>query len=411
MPPSPDELRAALEQALLETPDDTAAWMAYADHLTEQGDPARGELVQVQFALEDEALTEERRQALLAREAELFAQNERRWLGELAPALMDGNVDDIAHDWFVDSQEYRRRWRRGRLETVSVRAFSRQFAHLLRQSSATRLLHELRIAQDLALADSAERDPPAALVPKPRGAEHHLNLNELIGAPWLDGLRVLRIGDEGSTDDGWADCRTALTDVEHFLAALPRLEELYLLAKGYDLHRIFGLSNLTHLRVLQVEHLTDYPLRALASNPAFANLTHLWLHPHFSDAEEFEGSPLGYLPIDQLRALVRSPHLKKLQNLRYRLSSAGDDGVRLLITSGFLSQLRVLDLRHGCVTDEGARLLAECPDTRNLELLELSWNQLTDAGVAALQGLGINVRCVQQHPAGSTEYLNEGDFE
>src|SRR5262249_26322288 len=51
----PASLREALEAALTENPDDLAAHMAYADLLSEEGDP-RGEFSQVQLALEDESL-------------------------------------------------------------------------------------------------------------------------------------------------------------------------------------------------------------------------------------------------------------------------------------------------------------------------------------------------------------------
>ena len=45
-------LRAALESALAENPDDLASHMAYADLLVDEGDP-RGEFIQVQLAFED----------------------------------------------------------------------------------------------------------------------------------------------------------------------------------------------------------------------------------------------------------------------------------------------------------------------------------------------------------------------
>ena len=48
-------LRAALEDAIAANPDDRAAHSAYADLLTEEGDP-RGEFIAVQLALEDESL-------------------------------------------------------------------------------------------------------------------------------------------------------------------------------------------------------------------------------------------------------------------------------------------------------------------------------------------------------------------
>ena len=45
--------RRSLEAALVEHPDDLAKHSAYADYLTEQGDPC-GEFIQTQLALEDE---------------------------------------------------------------------------------------------------------------------------------------------------------------------------------------------------------------------------------------------------------------------------------------------------------------------------------------------------------------------
>src|SRR5260370_19160005 len=50
----PISLRNALESSLVARPEDLATHMAYADYLQERGDP-RGELIQVQLALEDPA--------------------------------------------------------------------------------------------------------------------------------------------------------------------------------------------------------------------------------------------------------------------------------------------------------------------------------------------------------------------
>src|SRR5262245_7054655 len=55
-----DAMRAALESALIENPDDLASDRAYADYLSEQGDP-RGEFIQVQLALEEEGLSPAKR--------------------------------------------------------------------------------------------------------------------------------------------------------------------------------------------------------------------------------------------------------------------------------------------------------------------------------------------------------------
>ncbi len=77
-------LRQALEEALVANPDDVAAHMAYADWLTEQGDP-RGEFIQVQMRLEQAAeLPTAERERLWHREEELLRDHGRVWLGELA---------------------------------------------------------------------------------------------------------------------------------------------------------------------------------------------------------------------------------------------------------------------------------------------------------------------------------------
>jgi uncharacterized protein (TIGR02996 family) len=403
-----DATRAALEAALLDNPDDLATCMAYADHLHEQGDP-RGELIQVQLALEDSARSADERRKLRAREQALLKKHERTWLGPLAPHLLDGWTGDLNPDYYAGTQEVEHRWRRGFLDSLHVAWLTRLLAQHLVDSPAAALLRELRVDGDGGSwgEDEVEFHGPPPRVRRPRGAREHLALFELIGSPCLRALRVFRLGDEES-DEGWADCHCYAPGLEHVVAAMPRVEELHLLCKNYNPRKLFGLHNLDHLRVLQAYHLDDYPVAILAKNPALGNLTHLWFHPHFFGSYR-EGD--GYLPYRQLAALVGSPYLKKLVNLRFRLSSAGDRGVRLLIESGFLARLRVLDLRHGCVTDAGARLLADCPATRRLDLLDLGRNQLTAEGVALLQGLGIAVRCDDQHQVGSKRYLEEGDFE
>src|SRR5215213_7551274 len=98
-------LREGLESALDDDPDDRATWMALADHLAEAGDP-RGELMQVQLALE-EGRPAAQRQQLKRREAELLAAHQRDWLGPLAGHLLD---EPGEHD--------RCRWARGTIEEL-----------------------------------------------------------------------------------------------------------------------------------------------------------------------------------------------------------------------------------------------------------------------------------------------------
>src|SRR3954471_11038649 len=82
----PASLRESLEQALVENPDDLASHMAYADYLTEQGDP-RGELIRVQLALEEGSRPKAERDRLKKQEGALLRANAEAWLGDLAPLV------------------------------------------------------------------------------------------------------------------------------------------------------------------------------------------------------------------------------------------------------------------------------------------------------------------------------------
>jgi uncharacterized protein (TIGR02996 family) len=405
-------LRSALEATLAEDPDDRATLVAYADLLAEEDDP-RGEFISAQLALEDPKLTAAQRKKWKAREVDLLHEHERAWLGELAGYLVDRDASDLVAEYFRDEQTIQHRWERGFLVAVEVQYLTRRLAQALAAEPAARFLRELRVFRDPGFGDYGEIDPPPRRVRLPRGVseDESLNLFELLGSPCLANLRVFQMGNETGGETDWVDCHCYTSGLEHAIRQMPRIEELHLMAKHYSTRSLFSLTSLSRLRVLHVEHHSDYPIGALARNPAVTNLERLFLHPHFSDYEWFDRPGLGYLAYDKLRALVASPHLGKLTHLHFRVSSAGDRGIRLLVESGFLDRLKVLDLRHGRVTDEGAKLLCDCPAARRLERLDLSRNQLTDAGVAALRALGPHVRCDDQHEVGSTEYLHEGDFE
>src|SRR4051812_3744989 len=87
---TPSPLRAGLESALVENFDDLTSHLAYADFLTEQGDPhltARGEFIQVQLALEDPSKPEAERKKLQQQEKQLLQAHGHAWLGELIPHL------------------------------------------------------------------------------------------------------------------------------------------------------------------------------------------------------------------------------------------------------------------------------------------------------------------------------------
>lgn len=422
-------MREAFENALRDNPDDLAGWCAFADWLVEQGDPL-GEFMQVQIALESESRPKQERDRLKAREAELLKAHEPEWLGALAEYLIpppEPDYSDPNYDWDAEPPPTRPRvayrWARGFLASLDVQCMPVGLGQAIVATPASRLLRELRIQRS---ADSYDMDDgQAPRVPTPNGVHDHHGYFELIGSPCLESVRIFRTGadEDEPPEERWTDCHCHLGGLEHLLIAMPRAEEFHLLSNSVRLRTVFESTSLTRLRVFRAYHIGEergpdryyeYPLDILAANPAFGNLTHLQFHPHFREGTDAEGNARSYIPLKQVRVLVRSPHLTKLTHLQLRLSDMGNDGVREIIASGVLKRLKWLDLRHGCITDEGAKLLAACPDAKNLERLDLSRNAVTTTGLATLRAAGINAVANSpqtQEELDDRQYLREGDFE
>ncbi|MFO0926804.1 MAG: TIGR02996 domain-containing protein [Gemmataceae bacterium] len=404
-PKAPASLRESLEQAIVENPDDLASHMAYADYLSDHGDP-RGEFIQVQLALEDPARSPDERKRLQAREKELLDAHLRDWAGDLAPYLSGENKGDSQYEW--RRMEVQHTFARGWLHTIDVNNFDVEFTRTLTRSPEARLLRRL------VLRESAYQEPGEYEMGDdiPEDSENP-QLYPLIRCPYLTNVREFVLGELGSMDndpdDEGFNCHNSADGVVGVIKAMPKLEELYLLAHNLDADQLFSLRTLHRLRVLLVYHTLAYPLGRLAKNPSLGNLTHLLCHPH-----ALEEDPS--IRQQHVQAIVRSPELRSLTHLRLRLCDAGDDGIREIITSGILKRLKYLDLRHGCVTDEGARLLAACPDVRYLDHLDLSHNAMTDAGVQALQATGVKLLANNQWRISGDEwndreYLYAGDIE
>jgi uncharacterized protein (TIGR02996 family) len=409
----------AFESALRANPDDLAGWCAYADWLVEQGDP-RGEFMQVQIALEDENRKKKEREAFKEKEQALLAKHERAWLGGLATFALDENREGRDY-WHSTRLEHG--WRRGVLSRLVVGQLSLALAQKLASDPAARFVTELQVnSQFFGRREEGAPRQPKPRVRKPQGVDHHMELFELIGSPLFANLRALQLGELPDEEGGEWACHVSAPGLEHVVAAMPRVEVLDLYCKRYESESLFRLPNLTNLRELRMYHLGgfdydrryEYALDVLAANPALANLTHLLFHPHYPEKRTNDGGSYSYIPLAQVRALVRSKHLKKLTHLQLRLSDMGDDGVREIIASGILKRLKWLDLRHGGITNEGARLFAACPDAKKLERLDLSRNGVTSTGLRVLRKAGVNA--VANRPLTGEElinhmYLTEGDQE
>jgi uncharacterized protein (TIGR02996 family) len=411
-------LQRSLEEALVENPDDLAAHSAYADYLAEQGDP-RGELIQVQLALEGPGRPAAERKQLQKREAELLKRHGRRWLGDLGPILVG--------KWSGPDKPYHYQLARGWLDLVRVLPFPYGIVAALAKAPQLRLLRRLEVVYDMRYHpfdfDQFVQGPAEALGSTPDEQETYEPVEimpPLLESPYLTNLRVFKLGFSDTGDqighstmiDPFGDCDAQ--QVIQLLKKCPRLEELYLNTDLLGIQSLFALPALGNIRVLQYYYGTGYgsrdlrnnpggvyPLTALANNASLKRLTTLRLHPG-RDAT---------VDLDEMGAVLRSPHLSSLTHLQVHMTTYGDEGCRVIVGSGALRRLKALDIGYGNMTDEGARLLAACPDLKHLEMLDVSRNALTAAGIAALRATGTLVFADNQHGPNDERYLYEVDFE
>jgi uncharacterized protein (TIGR02996 family) len=413
--PPVSPLQKSLEQALVESPDDLAAHSAYADYLNEQGDP-RGELIQLQLALEDEKRPAKERTKLRQREAEL--------LKKLTPAVL-GKMDKVlVGDWSGEDKPYHYQVRRGWLDLVRMLPYPADAIDLLAKCPESRLLRRLEIVYDMRYHpfdfDQFVQGPAEAL-----GSDAEAELEEsydpttimppLLKSPYLTALRAFKLGfsdDEpprhSTMVDPFGTCTAA--QIVQLLQKNPRLEELYLNTALQGVGTLFAAPELGQVRVLQYYFGTGtygsrpeaaYPLSKLAKNASLSKLTALRLHAGRESTVELK----------EVEALLHSPNLPNLTHLQIHMTNYGDEGARALVASGILKRLKMLDIGYGNMTDAGARLLADCADTWRLERLVVSKNALTSDGIEALQAKKVRVRADDQHDPEDNDYLWEVDVE
>ena len=402
---------AAFEKAILASPHDRTARGAYADFLADRGDP-RGEFLQLQIALENEALPKRERDALKEREAELLKKHRKAWLGPLATEK-GAKVSFAGGGMRVEFP---------RLTVNQARALGKApEGRMLRELIVLGAEYEAPVGSQEQYIDSYYEPGPD--VPKDIDSYDGPGIHALCRCPHLGGVLIFQLGagDIGlHAKEEDLNCHTSGELAYHFVKQMPHVEELYLLAHRVDANKLFALP-MPNLRVLQLYHSHSYPLDKLAANKSLTHLTTLLCHPH---AIDFEDEVTGaYIRFAHLKAICRSPHLTSLTHLRLRLTDFGDKGAREIVESGILKRLKTLDLQGGCIGDEGAKVLAGSPDLKNLEFLNLRANALTKDGVKAIKATGVKADTSAQHQMtggdyggefGSDElpeYLFEGDIE
>jgi uncharacterized protein (TIGR02996 family) len=252
-----------LERALLDNPDDIATHAAYADWLSQQGDP-RGELIQVQLSLEEPNLAVAQERELKRREAQLLAQHAKTWLGDLGRFLVG--------TWSGADKPYHFEFRRGWLDLARMLPTPEAVIDALALAPQSRLLRRLEIVYDMRYHPfefgQFTEGPKAALGPGDRSAsemyyECHI-MQRLIYSTNLTNLRSFKLGYSDGDPLGHSTmvqpfraCNAA--QVCALIKHCPRLEELYLnTAVGEGIDSIFALDELKQLRVLQYYFGSDY---------------------------------------------------------------------------------------------------------------------------------------------------------
>jgi uncharacterized protein (TIGR02996 family) len=216
-------MREALEAALVENPDDTAAHSAYADYLQEQGDP-RGEFIQVQLELEDPGKSPAERKKLQEQEVKLLKAHQREWLGSLGDHLLAPRPKKPA--WDMPTYQYQ--FRRGWLDSLQARMYQLDFTRALARAPESRLLRRL-VLEETRYHEPGEYDPGDDPIPEDSSDPAPY---ALLRSPYLGNVRVLQYGEqeEEGPDELYFNCRVSGRPLAGLVKLMPRLEELYSLA-------------------------------------------------------------------------------------------------------------------------------------------------------------------------------------
>lgn len=281
-------------QTILEDPDDEAGYAIYADWLSEREDPL-GQFTHLQVQLRNPMLPLFRRAKMEKEAADLQVMHARKWLGSLAPWLMDRRIG------------YRYAFHSGQLDSIFCPVFDLEFGDELRRSPHCRMLRELT-----ALA-TQYTDRPIEIDGQRFEANVKTGLESLVGAEFSN-LRYLRLGieeNEDASERGSIGSPRLLPDL---ISTMSRLETLYLLAdvRWHDLFR-HSLPKLTTLHVS--------------------------------------------LPAGQISRLIESNWLPQLQTLGF-LTQMNDEALEKLVAApGFDQLMELVIVESRDLTDRGKNLL------------------------------------------------------
>lgn len=346
---------SVLEQAILDNPDDTAAYMALADWLKRQGAP-RGELIALQVAGKTDAA-----KRLLEKHADVL-------LGPLAD-------HQLCHD---GSSIEAFTWRNGFIHAARLSynhyadedfegALSEVLDILLRHPSG-RFLAELKF--------SSNNDP---------NEDNLQDLIDLLAREPRPTIRTLHFGDyvyPDETEISWY----SIGDLSKLWRAVPNLRTL-ITQCGSSQSAIGGGMTLGAIdlpALVHAEFRTGGLERANARAIASAKL------PSIEHLEIWYGDDNygGDATLDDVEPLLSRTDLPKLRRLGLRNAQFTDALIAPLANSKLLRQLMELDLSMGVLTTEGAQALVAHRDAfKHLGVLDVSQTYLDDKEVASLKGV------------------------
>jgi uncharacterized protein (TIGR02996 family) len=378
--------RESLLQAVIESPDDNAVRLVYADWLQEHGqgtDHDRAQFIRLQVQAEQQPAHSRRRCELKWEAERLLGRHRREWL-----SVLPWWADDFGGSFF----------QRGFVNEMYVRSnhFVEEFPELPRREPV----------MELCLNSSPDKVPVKKVLALPglerlRGLNfscHNIDNKGAAALAEFPGFRNLKRLTLSTNKIGPAGA-TALLSSTHF----ERLEYLDLSGNKIGPKGLKALvaGRLPALREIALSRGQTGAggLRRLLTSELGKRLTALCLSGSFAGnvdptaAERLAaagGTSLTRLSLiwakigdSGLTTLARAAHLGRLRDLRLHGCNCGAEGVRALAGRP-LPDLEKLAVPYGEMGDDGVSALAEARHWPELRSLSLHHQPFTAAGMAAL---------------------------
>jgi uncharacterized protein (TIGR02996 family) len=336
--------RGDLLRAILESPEDDAPRLVFADWLEEQGDTMRAEFIRIQCAMAHYPEGTSRNRPLQERSIQLERFGRTSWAEEL-----QGSVLGLA-------------FRRGFVDEVQLTA-----ENFLLAAEKLLQIQPIRVW---------EFRPPAFF-------QRGIPLTNLAQSPSIEKVRVLKSSYYSADELLMTLARSAKLEglqgltiagqyphSESILAlfnAAPNLCELEALDASMtnlrDLWRRGTPSRIKKLSLIR-SRVTDFAVEQLARSPASASIESLSLD-------------LNQIGERGAEALAASEYLTNLKELSLAETQIGDVGVATLALSPILKQVRLLNLSQCQLDDMGANAIADSRYLNHLKYLCLDGNRVS----------------------------------